>query len=95
MRALRNPPLLTYEEVGSAKPAPTLQEGGERIGKRLKAYWAEKCPGWKGNASYLRWRILARMRRFFRPTLRRPLPRRAPICFLLKKADRFVNSGIY
>lgn len=22
---------------------------------------------------YLRWRILARMRRFFRPTLRRPL----------------------
>jgi hypothetical protein len=25
---------------------------------------------------YLRWRILARMRRFLRPTLRRPLPRR-------------------
>jgi hypothetical protein len=27
----------------------------------------------------LRWRILARMRRFFRPTFRRPLPRRAPM----------------
>ena len=26
--------------------------------------------------NYLRWRILPRMRRFFRPTLRRPEPRR-------------------
>jgi hypothetical protein len=25
---------------------------------------------------YLRWRIFARIRRFFRPTFRRPLPRR-------------------
>jgi hypothetical protein len=25
------------------------------------------------NVAYLRWRIFARMRRFFRPTLRRPL----------------------
>lgn len=39
--------------------------GGNRI---ANARWA-----------YLRCRIFARIRRFFRPTFRRPLPRRAPI----------------
>ena len=34
-----------------------------------------RCPASPAsrNGFYLRWRILARMRRFFRPTLRRPL----------------------
>jgi len=32
-----------------------------------------------GRVRYFRWRMRARMRRFLRPTFRRPVPRRAPI----------------
>ena len=39
---------------------------------------------------YLRWRILARMRRFLRPTLRRPFPRRVAMRELL---DRKPDAG--
>ncbi|HEV3258942.1 MAG TPA: hypothetical protein VG013_18875, partial [Gemmataceae bacterium] len=43
-----------------------------RLGER-----ARRLPAVAGReAAYLRWRILARMRRFLRPTLRRPEPRR-------------------
>jgi hypothetical protein len=44
----------------------------------------EKTPAGAGVfACYLRWRILARIRRFFRPTFRRPVPRRDAISELL------------
>ncbi len=42
--------------------------------------------------AYLRWRIFARIRRFFRPTFRRPVPRRPPIKHLLEPRFGSLNS---
>src|SRR5262249_17216220 len=42
---------------------------------------------------YLRWRILARIRRFFRPTFRRPLPRRRATMKLLRPIQGFTQHA--
>jgi hypothetical protein len=51
---------------------------------------AEGSQSPEGDAHFLRWRMRERIRRFFRPTLRRPLPRRrAPMRFPQSSSQTF------
>jgi hypothetical protein len=56
------------ESMRHAAVGLALTAEGHPVGERLEGGWLEP------NDDYLRWRIRARLRRFLRPSLRRPLP---------------------
>ena len=67
---------MAEERPSYLNDALSVRSGGLRLGCRGSGRWqlpAVELPMASCNDFYLRWRILARIRRFFRPTLRRPL----------------------
>jgi hypothetical protein len=72
------------ESAQDAEPSRTPAASATRKGP--------KSP--EGDAHFLRWRMRERIRRFFRPTLRRPLPRRrAPMRFPQSSSHTFHPDG--
>lgn len=73
-QATANKPYLTPAAQASEAEKKTLPQARRYTDHAAKEQRRPSLPPACEGRSYLRWRILARIRRFFWPSLRRPLP---------------------